>query len=90
VADNVAIEAPPHGFALMDDYCKESGWVCQKCSEWVSVPPRKCDAAREPEDWWWCLKCKQNKKAKSQKEKKIEAVAATCKSVRDMFKSKPK
>ena len=66
------------------------GWVCQKCSEWVPVPPRKCDAAREPEDWWWCLKCKQNKKAKSQKEKKMEAVAATCKSVVDMFKSKPK
>ena len=71
-------------WALLDDY--KSGWECKKCNEWVARPPQTFDGAKEPENWWWCDKCRHaGSKPKTATEKKVAKVAATCIKIDTMF-----
>ena len=71
-------------WALLDDY--KSGWECTKCKEWVAYPPQKFQGGNEPENWWWCLKCREVAvKPKTAAEKKVAKVAATCFKIDTLF-----
>jgi len=37
-------------------------WACSRCFSRVHARPREFFGKSEPEDWWWCRKCQQEKK----------------------------
>jgi hypothetical protein len=44
-------------------------WFCKRCHSRVWAHPRAFEGENEPEEWWWCNTCKQEKLKKIQKEK---------------------
>ena len=45
-----------------DDLTSWDLWYCQLCKTRVWAKPRMFHGEIEPEDWWWCKTCKEQKK----------------------------
>ena len=88
IPDNRTVEAVPTGFELPVEYDSKMGWNCDKCHAWVPRHAHAYEGDPGALDWWWCLRCRQNKPKLSNAEKKNKAAAETTQNIQAMMKSK--